>query len=62
MNGYIDLNANELEHLCTNNVGSHFIQESLICFNNRKDYDNVNKLFEKLKVKIFYSLELFFKV
>jgi hypothetical protein len=52
LNGFNDLNSNELEHLCTNNVGSHFIQESLMHFNNRKDYESLNKIFEKLKVFI----------
>ena len=46
-----DLNSNELEYLCTNSVGSHFIQDSLISLNNRKDVANFNIFFEKTKVK-----------
>lgn len=50
IDGFNDLNSNELEHLCTNNVGSHFIQEAIIGFNARKQHNQLNSLFEKLKV------------
>ena len=51
LNSFHDLNSNELELLCTNSIGSHFIQDSLNFFKNRKQTENLNKLFEKLKVK-----------
>ena len=44
------LNANELEHLCTNNVGSHFIQEVLRLFNAQERTENLAQIYEKLKV------------
>jgi hypothetical protein len=50
VHSFNDLNSNELEYLCTNSIGSHFIQDSLISLNKRKDFENFNKLFDKLKV------------
>lgn len=44
------LNANELEHLCTNSVGSHFVQEVLRLFNTQKRTENLAQIYEKLKV------------
>jgi hypothetical protein len=44
------LTANEVEHLCTNNVGSHLIQESLKIFNSKERTENLAAFYEKLKV------------
>jgi hypothetical protein len=44
-----DLNANELEHLSTNNIGSHFIQDCLNYFYKSKQFEQIIGVFTKLK-------------
>lgn len=44
-----NLNANEMEHLCTNNVGSHLIQECARLFNAKERTENLAQIYDKLK-------------
>ena len=44
------LTANEMEHLCTNNVGSHLIQECLRLFGAKERIESLGHVFDKLKV------------
>lgn len=47
-----NFNANEIEHLSTNSVGSHLIQECLRIFNAKERTEDLTEIFEKLKVEI----------
>lgn len=52
--GFNDLNQNEFELLCTNNIGSHFVEECLNIFEERQNNNFIKNVFEKLKVNMFY--------
>jgi hypothetical protein len=45
-----NLNSNEIEFLCTNNVGSHFIQQCLKIFNEKDRSVWMQAFLDKLKV------------
>jgi hypothetical protein len=47
------MNANELEYLCTNNVGSHFIQQTLRTFNSKDRTVGLQSIYDKLKGRLF---------
>jgi hypothetical protein len=47
-----DLNSNELEHLSTNNIGSHFIQDCLNYFYKAKQFNQIVGVFSKLKGRL----------
>jgi hypothetical protein len=47
--GFSALNSNELEYLCTNNVGSHFIQNCLMTSNLKDRSVWLQSVFDKLK-------------
>ena len=48
--GFAALNANELEYLCTNNVGSHFIQNCLKLSESKDRSVWLQSVFDRLKV------------
>lgn len=54
--GFSNLNSNELEHLCTNNVGSHFIQQCLKIFHSKDRSLWIQQFLDNLKVKFIYFI------
>ena len=46
------LNSNELELICTSNVGSHFVQHCLKTFSAKDKLEWLQSFLDKLKVKI----------
>lgn len=46
------MNANELEHLCTNNVGSHFIQQTLRTFHQKDRTVWLQSIYDRLKGRL----------
>lgn len=49
LDGFRDLTPNELEHFCTDNIGSHFIEECINFFEKTKKTNIFNELLDKLK-------------
>jgi hypothetical protein len=49
LKSFNNLNENEIEHLCTNNVGSHFIQQCLKIFFNKDRTVLLQTIFDKIK-------------
>ena len=47
---FSSLNANEIEFLCTNNVGSHFIEQCVQIFSSKDRSLLLQSLLDKLKV------------
>jgi hypothetical protein len=48
-----NLTGNDLEYLCTNNVGSHFIQQILKTFDAKDRTVVLQSILDKLKVAYF---------
>jgi hypothetical protein len=49
-----NLNSNELELICTSNVGSHFVQHCLKEFSAKDKIEWLQSFLDKLKVDIFF--------
>jgi len=47
--GFLGLTANELEHMCTNNVASHLIQECLRILGGKEKFEQLSQIYDKLK-------------
>lgn len=47
-----NLSTNELEHLCTDNVGSHFVQQTLRTFNSKDRTVQLQSIYDKLKGRL----------
>jgi len=45
----VGLTANEIEHMCTNNVASHLIQECLRLFSAKEKVEQLAQIYDKLK-------------
>jgi nucleolar protein 9 len=49
LDGFRDLTPNELEHFCTDSIGSHFIEECINFFEKTKKSNIFNEILDKLK-------------